>query len=376
MSDEPTSNDTTRILLVIVAGALFLALICIVVLAALLLFRGLGGPGTETAASPFPPVTAVTQVVVTPLPTGVPPTLAVPTAGPSLPTATVIAPKGVNVRTGPGLEYTIIGVAAYGTTGEVVGRSQDATWWVVRVPGAPGGLGWVSAEFVRVENAGGVLVIPAPPTPTPVATATPTATPAPEVTFTADRTVINAGESATLTWSVSNVQAVYMYPVGAQFSNYPAVGEGSQQVQPFITTSYELLVFNRDGTQSAQRIEITVVNGLTTSRWLLQSYSTAESGQQMPVPSSQITARFGADGTLGGSAGCNSYSGGFQAYDQILLVGSLTSSQALCDMPEGVMEQEAVFLSLMQRAATMTINAGQLTIFDGTGQRLLVFLAG
>ena len=39
------------------------------------------------------------------------------------------------------------------------------------------------------------------------------------------------------------------------------------------------------------------------------------------------TARFGADGSLSGSAGCNSYNGTFTAFDQTLRVGALTPSQ-------------------------------------------------
>ena len=71
---------------------------------------------------------------------------------------------------------------------------------------------------------------------------------------------------------VENVTAVYMYPVGDSFENYPTVGQGSTDVQPYITTSYELLTFNPDGSSSASRIEITVVNGLTSGRWILSSY--------------------------------------------------------------------------------------------------------
>ena len=83
-------------------------------------------------------------------------------------TATVIAPAGVNVRTGPGNEYAVLGVASFGQTGTVVGVSQDREWWVINVPGAPNDQGWVSAEFVAVENADNVPVIPAPPVDQPV----------------------------------------------------------------------------------------------------------------------------------------------------------------------------------------------------------------
>ena len=75
-------------------------------------------------------------------------------------TATVIAPAGVNVRTGPGSEYAVLGVASFGQTGTVVGVSQDREYWVIHVPGAPNDQGWVSAEYVAVENAEDVPVNP------------------------------------------------------------------------------------------------------------------------------------------------------------------------------------------------------------------------
>ncbi|HSG16764.1 MAG TPA: META domain-containing protein, partial [Anaerolineae bacterium] len=202
------------------------------------------------------------------------------------------------------------------------------------------------------------------------------ATPAPDIDFTASRTTINAGETATLAWSVENVSAVYLYPVGARFENFPVTGQGTKDVQPYVTTSYELLTFNPDNSTSAQQIEITVVNGLTSGRWLLQSYVSSSGGLQTPLPGTEITARFGADGTLSGSGGCNSYSGGFTAYDQTLRISNLSSSQTLCATPEGIMEQESEFLRLMQQANQMTISAGQLTIFDAGGNRILVFLNG
>ena len=358
------SGGSSNTLVIILAVALILALAGILFLVFVYVIGGGSDSGTEGEATlPAPGVTVEATVIP-------------PTPEPGDPTATVTARAGVNVRTGPGVEYPIIGVAPFGAVLEVVGVSADGTWWAVNVPAAPDGTGWVSEEFVEVENGDNVIVLPAPPTPTPVATPTPTATPAPDIEFTASRTTINAGETATLAWSVENVTAVYLYPVGARFENYPVTGQGTQDVQPYITTSYELLTFNPDNTTSAQRIEITVVNGLTTGRWLLQSYAPPGSGLQTLLPGTEITARFGADGSLSGSGGCNNYSGTFTAYDQTLRISGLSSSQTLCATPEGIMEQEGQFLSLMQQANQMSISAGQLTIFDASGNRILTFLNG
>jgi heat shock protein HslJ len=296
------------------------------------------------------------------------------------PSATATSAAGANVRTGPGTNYPILGVAPFGASGRVVGVSQDGGWWAIFIPGAPNNQGWVSGTVVEVENVDNVPVIPPPPLPeqpTPVPLPTPTvAPPSTNITFEASRTTINAGETSLLSWSVEGVKAVYMYPVGANYLNYPTTGQGSKEVMPGIVTTYVLQVVNTDDSISAESIEIGVNNGLTASRWLLQSYSSPQTGLRTPIPGTEITARFEANGNLSGSAGCNTYNGGFTAYDQTLRNNALSASQSLCGDPEGIMEQEAMFLSLMPQAAQFTISAGQLSVFDNGGNRILVFVAG
>jgi heat shock protein HslJ len=376
-SGNEGKKDNKNTLIIILIAALALALIGI----AFLLFAYVLGNNNGTDPDPEEggavPSPVVTVIIATNTPSAPEATLVPLTPEPEDPTAVVTARTGVNVRTGPGLEYAVLGTAPYLTELEITGVSQDGTWWVVAIPpNYNGGQGWVAEEYVEARNADGALVVPAPPTPTPAATATATATPAPEIDFNASRTTINAGEKATLSWSVENITAVYMYPVGDRFDNYPVTGQGSREVQPYITTSYELLTFNPDNSTSAERIEITVINGLTNGRWLLQSYSVPNAGSQAVLPGTEVTARFGTDGSLSGSGGCNNYSGGFMAFDQTLRMSNLTSSKALCADPAGIMEQENAFIGLLNQAAKMKISAGQLEIFDGNGNRILVFING
>jgi heat shock protein HslJ len=48
----------------------------------------------------------------------------------------------------------------------------------------------------------------------------------------------------------------------------------------------------------------------------------------------------------------------------------------VCGAPAGIMEQEATFLELMQQANSFFISAGQLTVYDSTGNQILVFNSG
>jgi len=94
-----------------------------------------------------------------------PPPAEVPPPGPEDPQATAIEP--INVRSGPGTAYTSYGVVSIGTTGRVLGTSQDGSWWVVALPPAvaPDGMGWVNAAYVTTANTDGVPVIDTPPLP-------------------------------------------------------------------------------------------------------------------------------------------------------------------------------------------------------------------
>ncbi len=146
--------------------------------------------------------------------------------------------------------------------------ASDNRWWAAAAPSLPDGIGWVSADFVIATDAQDVPIIqvappvivvptaapPATPTPVPAATATPSA----QISFDADRTNINQGECATLRWNVANVQAVWVYPQGQSFERFPRAGQGSEQVCPPVTTTYEMRVQRRDGGIELRQVTINV----------------------------------------------------------------------------------------------------------------------
>jgi len=204
--------------------------------------------------------------------------LPAPDPAPATPKGRVTGTQALNIRSGPGVAFPVIGVARNGDEGEIVGRSADGRWWAVSLPAAPGGIGWASADFVLATNAENVPVIEAPappaPTPTPVrppATATPIpppatptvgppplVTPSAEIAFWANPTSIQQGQCATLNWSAQNVQAVWVYPQGQNYAAFPRTGQGSEVVCPSTTTTYEMRVRMRDGSTVFRQVTITV----------------------------------------------------------------------------------------------------------------------
>ncbi|MGQ9814996.1 MAG: SH3 domain-containing protein [Candidatus Roseilinea sp.] len=140
-------------------------------------------------ASPTPTNTPAPTLTPSPAPTLAPtstpeptPTFT-PTPSPTPPLAARVTPftgtQAVNIRSGPGLGYAVIGVLKQGEFITVTGATQDRSWWRVELKGKPA---WVSARVVRMDGDGqSVEIVPAAEIPRlpprPPATTQPTAAP-------------------------------------------------------------------------------------------------------------------------------------------------------------------------------------------------------
>jgi len=99
----------------------------------------------------------------------------VPPAPPPSGAPTAMAIEYVNVRTGPGTNYPVLGIAPPGASAEVSGKSADSAYWQVKIPTqySSSGLGWVSAGYVVTQNTQNVPVVSAPAVPPPVSATPP-----------------------------------------------------------------------------------------------------------------------------------------------------------------------------------------------------------
>ena len=89
----------------------------------------------------------------------------------------------------------------------------------------------------------------------------------------------------------------------------------------------------------------------------------------------EIIATFDSqDSQVTGSAGCNTYTGDYEAKKHDLSISTLARTEMACVGPEGVMEQEQQYLSALQAAESYTIEDGELRI-SSLGERVLIFRA-
>ncbi len=86
-----------------------------------------------------------------------------------------------------------------------------------------------------------------------------------------------------------------------------------------------------------------------------------------PVPGTTITASFAADGTLTGSAGCNTYRSDFTTNQGDIEIGSPSSTKKLCPAPEGVMGQEAAYLAAIPTAVRYRVDGSSLALLSADG---------
>jgi uncharacterized protein YraI len=70
----------------------------------------------------------------------------------------------VNVRSGPGISYDSLGQLDAGVNVQVFARDETGAWFQILFPASPGGIGWVTAQYVTIPSG---TVVPFQATPTP-----------------------------------------------------------------------------------------------------------------------------------------------------------------------------------------------------------------
>jgi len=114
---------------------------------------------------------------------------------------------------------------------------------------------------------------------------------------------------------------------------------------------------------------------LTSSVWQLTEYMDKQ-GEGVPiVAGTEITAVFGEDGSLVGSSGCNTYTGNYVAEGQAIAIGSVAATEKACAEPDGVMEQESVYITALAVVLSWAVEGNQLVLTDGGGNPILSYLA-
>jgi ABC-type amino acid transport substrate-binding protein/heat shock protein HslJ len=214
---------------------------------------------------------------------------------------------------------------------------------------------------------------PEPPTPTPEPTE-PVVEPPVIQGFSVAPTTIEQGQCVTISWTtgggttrVELSRDAGVIWTGPELNN--SIPDCQLPAGP-ATVQYTLVAYNNAEQFEAMDATVQVVeqppqNNLSNTNWRLQ---TMQGAGDVP-PEVTITAYFSADGSLTGSAGCNTYTASYIANDQVITIYPPAGTQMLCGDPMDTLELN--YLGLLPQAANFQITDGQLIILGNTGQEIL-----
>ncbi|MFC2026989.1 META domain-containing protein [Chloroflexota bacterium] len=120
------------------------------------------------------------------------------------------------------------------------------------------------------------------------------------------------------------------------------------------------------------RLQLVIEKNLMVegTKWFLRSYGEQDNLETI-IEGTEITATFNtSEGQVGGSAGCNIYGGRYQITGSTLSISEIYFTEMACLSPEGVMQQEQEFLSILANAQSFQADDTTLAILCSGGQQL------
>ena len=136
----------------------------------------------------------------------------------------------------------------------------------------------------------------------------------------------------------------------------------------------QLRILNESG-RTVVTYEERISTSLTGTTWNAIGYNNGKQAVVSIAIDTEITAVFGEDGTLSGSAGCNNYTAGYEADDENIKIGPAAVTMMMCPEPEGVMEQEALYLAALEMANVYSIDGDRLQLRTSEGSLVADYTA-
>lgn len=141
------------------------------------------------------------------------------------------------------------------------------------------------------------------------------------------------------------------------------------RIVEFILMSQLILVGGAAASSDGRENDRDGSASLSGTSWILSVLA----GQD-PNPGPQVTLRFEADGTLGGSDGCNRYRGRFSENGSALHIpDNMMSTRMAC--PEPVMSYASAYASALGQTASFSIDGNRLSLRNSAGEEVVLFEA-
>lgn len=106
-------------------------------------------------------------------------------------------------------------------------------------------------------------------------------------------------------------------------------------------------------------------------KWVVDSFETAPSTVSAVLPGTEIDVVFGI-GSVGGFAGCNSFSGTYGTNGNIVRIGRLATTRQAC--AQDVMDQETAFIKALEGAALIETRNRSINLTDLKGSLVVALV--
>jgi heat shock protein HslJ len=133
----------------------------------------------------------------------------------------------------------------------------------------------------------------------------------------------------------------------------------------------QLLILDPNG-ETILAYEPIIAADLTGVTWAALNVNNGRQAVSSLVADSSITAVFGEDGSLTGSAGCNNYMTAYTLDGENITIQPPASTRMMCP-DEGVMDQESAYLMMLPQAATYSIQGDQLELRTADGALIALY---
>lgn len=133
--------------------------------------------------------------------------------------------------------------------------------------------------------------------------------------------------------------------------------------------NFAVLLMTITGLLLAACSSATGTPGLGDTNWKLVSYGSANN--QIPAADGIDTSvKFGSDGQVSGTLGCNSFGGDYEQDGTRLVFGPIMSTMMAC--PETQMSQESISFSILNGTVDFRMDGDNLTITGVEGDQLIL----
>jgi len=182
------------------------------------------------------------------------------------------------------------------------------------------------------------------------------------------------------TYEVSGDKLTIPGPIASTMMMCPTPGVMEQEAEYLaaleLAASYaieakQLTLYNAQG-QAILTFVVQEPTPLAGTQWDVIGYNNGKGGVVSVVIGTELSALFGEDGTLSGSAGCNNYNAAYEVDDAgaaegEISIGPAASTRMFCGEPEGTMDQEALYLAALEMAEVFSIQGDRLQLRTAEG---------